>query len=368
MTRERGATAAAAAISGLTLAAGLALDSGSTLAAYLVGWVAVSAIPIGALGILMTSYLVRRQWTQALYPVLTATLQTLPVVGLCFLPVLVGIKELYPASADPQSLPPFKAVYLAPWFFAGRTVVYFAIWFATASWLRRAWKNSEAMNRSASVGLIGYALTVSLAGIDWVESLQPEFHSSIFGLLYLGMALLNGLAFAIACSLLLGRRLGQRSGYSAVLLSTILLWGYLHAMQYIVIWSGDIPDEAIWYIDRSEHGWQFALLALALGQFVFPFFALLNHRVRADRRWLFGLCALTLAMRVVEAGLLILPALKHAAPLMTGLMLPPALILVSGIFWLTLRAALRNDVAINPAAWPAHDEAGMQSTQQARRS
>jgi len=41
------------------------------------------------------------------------------------------------------------------------------------------------MLRSASAGLITYALLVSFAGIDWIESLEPEFHSSIYGLLYL---------------------------------------------------------------------------------------------------------------------------------------------------------------------------------------
>ena len=41
------------------------------------------------------------------------------------------------------------------------------------------------MTRAASVGLIVYALTVSLAGVDWMESLEPDFHSSIYGLLFL---------------------------------------------------------------------------------------------------------------------------------------------------------------------------------------
>ena len=38
---------------------------------------------------------------------------------------------------------------------------------------------------------------------------------------------------------------------AGVLVTAILMWGYMHAMQYIVIWSGDIPAEARWYIERA---------------------------------------------------------------------------------------------------------------------
>ena len=82
---------------------------------------------------------------------------------------------------------------------------------------------------------------------------------------------------------------------------------------------------------RSENGWQLALTILVFGQFVFPFFALLSARVRADRRWLLGLCALSVLMRVVEAAILILPPIDHIAPLTTAAMLVVALIFVGTI-------------------------------------
>src|SRR5436853_588307 len=126
----------------LILVVGAAVDVRSTLAAYLVAWIAVSAIPIGALGVLMTSYLVRRAWT------------------------------------DPAR-----------------------------------------MTRAASIGLMIYAPAVSLAGVDWMESLEPDFHSSIYGLLFLSFVLLAGIAFAIAGGLVLRRRIGPIRGYSALLLS-----------------------------------------------------------------------------------------------------------------------------------------------------
>ena len=319
------------ALAAILLLAGAIVDARSALAAYLVAWVALSAIPVGALGVLMVSYVVRRDWTETLHPVLTAATATIPIAGLLFIPILIFIARIYPAVSDAASLPAFKAVYLAPWFFAARAVAYIVIWSLLGGWLCAAWPERERMLRAASFGLIVYALTVSLAGVDWIESLEPDFHSSIYGLLYLCFALLDGVAFAIAAGLLLRRPLSGPDGYSALLLSTILLWAYLHGMQYIVIWSGNIPAEVVWYIKRSVNGWQAVLAVLAFGQFVFPFFALLNSRVRRDRRWLFGLCTLTLIMRGIEAAALILPAIPDLAMLPTVLMLAPALALVGFI-------------------------------------
>jgi hypothetical protein len=177
---------------------------------------------------------------------------------------------------------------------------------------------------------------------------------------------LNGLAFAIACALLIARRIGRRAAYSALLPSTILLWAYLHAMQYIVIWSGNIPDEAVWYLKRSEDGWQFALLVLAVGQFVFPFFALLSQSIRADRRWLFALCALTLVMRVLEASILVLPAEEYVAPLTTGVMLLPAVVFLSATLWWTFTFALGEEIRVSLSPRRARAKAESESEESAR--
>jgi hypothetical protein len=337
--------AALLAVSLLVLIAGVVVDIHATLAAYLVAWIALGSIPIGALGILMMSYLIRWTWTAALRPILFAAVAVLPLVAILFVPVLVWMTSVYPAAADPALLKPFKAAYLAPWFFALRAVVYFTIWSLLGLWLRHAGSDSGRMTRAASAGLIVYALSVSLAGVDWLESLEPDFHSSIYGLLFISFTLLNGLAFAIAGGLLSGRRIGSRKAYSALLLSMILVWAYLHAMQYLVIWSGNIPDEVTWYLKRSSNGWQAMFVVLSLGQLVFPFFALVIEKVRADRSWLLGLCALTLLMRCCEAAILILPALKHVNPVLAAVMLLAGLAFIATVLWSMFEAALTGRLA-----------------------
>jgi hypothetical protein len=170
---------------------------------------------------------------------------------------------------------------------------------------------------------------------------------------------LNGVAFTVGAGILQGQRIGPIRGYSALLLSTILLWAYLHAMQYIVIWSANIPDEVTWYLKRSADGWQFLLIGLALGQLIVPFFALLNERIRADRRWLLWLCGLTLVMRCCEAAILIVPPLPDVRLFLMALMLPPAFAFICGTLWWAFAAALESqDWLVNPFARTAHGEKG----------
>lgn len=288
------------------LGLGAIIDPRTALAGYLVGWVTLASIPIGGLLVLATTYLVRRAWTDGLHPILVATTASLPLCGLLFVPVLLEQSLLYPVAAG-AGVPAFKTVYLAPWVFALRTIAYFAIWSVLAVWLARAWRDSARMNRAASVTLIVASLTISLAGIDWLESLSGDFHSSIYGLLFVSFTLMSSLAFVLGFGLLSPRRIRSTRGYGAVFLGTLLLWVYLHAMQYIVIWAGNIPDEVTWYLDRAQGGWQYVIVLLVIGQFVGPFLLLLSAYVRRARAWLFSICAATLIMRGFEAALLVFP-------------------------------------------------------------
>ena len=322
-------------------AAGLLIDAKTMLASYLTAWIALSAIPIGALAVLFTSYLVRGGWTRDLHLPLSGAALTIPIMAVLFSPVLVGLKQVYPWAAGPIDLPAFKAAYLTSWFFILRAMLYFAIWTALAIWAVRAYGRDAATKRAASVGLIVWALVASWSGIDWLESVEPHFHSSIYGLLVISFDLLAGLAFGMAA--LLGFKRSQtmsNASYAGVLLSVLLLWAYLHAMQYIIIWTGNIPEEVVWYLERLDGGWGVALWALFIGQFILPFFFLLSSDIRASTTALLVLAGATLALRYLEAAVLILPPLGvgNAALLLD---LPAAALAIGGSFLLAYGTTVR---------------------------
>src|SRR5262249_46218854 len=141
--------------------------------------------------------------------------------------------------------------------------------------------------------------------------------------------------------LLMGRGTRQMSisAYSGVLLSVLLLWAYMHAMQYIIIWTGNIPEEVVWYLERLDGGWAVALWALFTGQFIVPFFILLSEKARASLAALLWLAGATLALRFLEAAVLILPPLG-VTKLALLIDLPAAVLLVSACFLLAWRAAI----------------------------
>ena len=176
--------------------------------------------------LLMTSYLVRRVWTEALHGIMVSATSVLPVLGVLLLPVLIGVKQLYPGLNQVMHCLCSRRSISRHGSSCYEAVIYFAVLSGLALWQRAAWGNPERMMRSASIGLIVWALVVSLAGIDWVELLNLKFHSSVYGLLYLCFTLLDGAAFAILVGLASGRRIGATKGYSALLLSVLLLWTY----------------------------------------------------------------------------------------------------------------------------------------------
>jgi hypothetical protein len=350
MTKPRLVTAGAIGLVGCIVAAWF--DRHALMLSWLAVAVTLAGVAAGALAVLMLTYLVRGPWTEGLHIPLVAASATLPVVGLLFIPVLLAIAWLYPWAGESVVEPgSFKAFYLAPGFFIARTVIYFVLWTALAVWARAAWRSPRRMIASASVGLILYALTASFAGIDWLESITPDFHSSLYGLLTITFQLLAGFSFVLIVAL--SRRHANTDSYGATLLALLLLWAYNHAMQYIIVWSGNLPRETVWY-EAREHGvWLVVLWALIFLQFILPFFALLSSDVRNGRRALLVLAAGTLALRFVEACLLAMP--EAGADSAMVLLALPAAALLAGAAWLRAFTVVYKRLLVSP-----HDRAPLE--------
>jgi hypothetical protein len=279
------------------------------LVAWLVCWLGWGSIPIGALALLMLVALIPGTWRQ-LYEVplrLGATL--VPIVAVAMIPLLIGVGLIYPWTAHgaTSGYAAFKAAWLSSGFFVARTIVYLVVLSLLAWGLLTVRPALRAP--IAAVGVILYAIIGSLIGIDFAESTEPNFHSSIYGLLALTNQWLAGISFAILLGLWSHHGEAPRAA-AGVLVTAILMWGYMHAMQYIVIWAGDIPAEARWYIERGRHGW-WALAWILYGvQGLISFCALLSPKVRNSSRAMIVLALVTLLMRVVEQAWLVLPGMK----------------------------------------------------------
>ena len=317
----------------LALACGI-LAPDAFFPAYLASVTALSTLSLGCLPVLMILTLVPGEPSKSLRPALEAGLATIPLTGLLFVPVLVGMTSIYPwtHSASDVGVTAFRSFWLWSPSFIARTIVYFLAFTAFAWALLRA-TSDDARKRIAVAGLIAYVPLTTFAGVDWLLSIEPKFHSSIFGLMVISQQFLGALAFAVFVTLRNARSDGESlKGIGGLLISTILLWAYLHAMQFIIIWAGNIPLEVAWYLRRGDGVWGVLLCLLALCQVFAPFLLLLFSKVRESRRWLIAIAVTTIVMRFVETAWLVLPA-RMGSPVATILSISVSIV-ATGCLWL----------------------------------
>jgi hypothetical protein len=272
--------------------------------------------------ILMMHHLTGGAWGTVIRPFLETATRTLPVLALLFLPLLLGLADVYPwARWTPEQirgskLLEHKSVYLNETAFIVRAVVYLGVWVALALLLTRG-AGPEAEGRRATLsgpGLVLYGLTVTFASIDWIMSLDPLWYSTIFGMLLAGGQVLAGMAFAILCLVLVLRAAdtpvprGPLHDVGNLLLAMVMMWAYLAFSQFLLIWCGNLPEETTWYVKRLQGGWQVLGILLIVAQFMLPFFMLLSRDLKREPRGLALVAGVVLVMRVVDLYWMVTPS------------------------------------------------------------
>jgi hypothetical protein len=300
---------------------------------YLFAYVYWSGIPIGSLAIIMLHHLSGGAWGMMIRRLLEGATRTLPALAILFLPVAFGLASLYewaqPQQVQADKVLQHKAPYLNVPFFLVRSVVYFLVWSALAYFLNK-WSRQQdetgdpelagRMETLSGPGLVFFGATVTFASFDWVMSLEPHWFSTIFGLAFIVGQVLTAFPFAVALAIILSSRRPLSEAISAVhfhdlgklLLAFVMLWAYLSFSQFLIIWSGNLPEETPYYVKRLAGGWQFFQLALILLHFALPFLLLLSRSLKRSGDKLLKVVTLILVMRFVDLYLQISPTGHHA--------------------------------------------------------
>ena len=305
--------------------------------------------------ILMIHHLTGGQWGWALRGVATAAARTLPWLALLFLPLVLGLHDLYPWANWPadqiagSQILSQKALYLNVPFFLVRAGAYFALWLVfgllVLRWQERVPDLADSpearrLRTLCGPGLVAYGLGATFAAFDWVMSLEPFWYSTIFGAMFATGQVLSAFAFAIAALLFLARP-EELEGVithkhlrdlGSLLLAFVMLWAYLNFSQYLLIYSGNLPEETRWYRHRLVGGWDFVALLLVLLHFVLPFLLLLSRDVKQRPRALASVAALLLVMRLVDRYWMIVPAFAPWKGLRLHWMDVAALVGVGGVW------------------------------------
>ena len=316
-------------------AIGFVIDRDQFFQSWLIGFIFCLGLALGSLGLLMLQHLSGGQWGLVGRRVFEAASSTLPLLALFFIPVLVGMPTLFKWTNEElvkgDSILQAKEPYLNVQFFIARAIVYFLFWIVCA-WLLNKWstaqdRGEEAVTPAGMVrfrtlsgpGLLILVLTITFATTDWVMSLDPHWFSTIFGLMFTAGFGLSAFALTIAVLASVGPEgafagiLNKRHFHDLgkLLLAFTMLWAYLNFSQFLIIWSGNLPEEIPWYIERMRGGWGVIAILLIVGHFFLPFLLLLSADIKKQPRLLAWVAIFILAMRLVDTIFLIGPTFSH---------------------------------------------------------
>ncbi|MHB8303913.1 MAG: hypothetical protein ACYDC6_13935, partial [Acidobacteriaceae bacterium] len=208
-----------------------------------------------------------------------------------------------------------------------RGLIYFAIWGAFVYFLNRwslqrdtdtrhgNWYWQKRFENLSGAGMVVYAITLSAASIDWVMSLDPTWYSSIYGMLFLVAQGYAALAFVTLVTLALSQddpiktilRVTEQHDLGKLLFAFVMLNIYIAFAQYLVIWSGNLPEEIRWYLDRITGGWGIVIGLDFAFHWLIPFTLLLSRDIKRNKVKLAAICCVMLFARYLDNFWLIAP-------------------------------------------------------------
>lgn len=298
---------------------------------YLLGVLAVTGLTLGCLGLVLLRNLTRGAWAFPLIRFLEAGVAMLPLVLVLFIPILLNLSRIYPwAGAEAGNSEFFKhrSSFLNTNFFIIRTVAYFAYWmfvgFVLIAWNRKQDEDGDpnwAIKRTnfAAPATVFFVITVTIAWTDWIMSLEEHWFSTIFGLLAIVGQALSAMAFVTLLAIHASKyepfrdvvdRV-MRKDWGNLLLTFTILWAYMSFSQYLIIWSGNLPEEITYYLDRREGNWLLVGVALILFHFLLPFFLLLSSRLKRTPRMLANVAGFILFIRAVDWVWTVIPSARR---------------------------------------------------------
>lgn len=337
--------------------------------AYLLAYTFWHGIALGSMALLMVQHLSGGAWGVVIRRPLEAAASTMPAMAVLFLPIIPGMHDLYhwthaDALADP--LIASKAAYLNAPFFLARAAAYFAIWIAMVHFLLKWSKLQDETGdpiytRKLSIlsggGLVVYSITITLAMVDWLMSVNPHWFSTMWGPLFMVGGALAALAMMIAVLVMFSAsapmdrvlNAGHFHDLGKLLFAFLMMWAYLAFSQFLIIYSANLKEEVPHYLARSQGGYQYVTIALILLHFAVPYAILLSRDIKREFTKLRIVALWLVFMRVIDYYWTIAPEFH---PTMSVTLLDVALpIGLGGIFVALFAMKLQSQPLL-----PLHDD------------
>ena len=327
---------------------GAATKTDVFLRCYLVGYMLGLGLSLGCLGLLMLQYLTKGNWGFLIRRQLEAGSRNLWMMLVLFLPIAIGVfsGHLYPwadqAKLPAEDLSQFKLqTYLTPKFWALRAAIYFATWIALAVLLNKWGRQqdfedapdlprSRRYQKLCGPGMVIFCITVTLAVVDWIMSLDIHWYSTMYGLIFIDGQGLLAMSFMIimAAALFKYRPMSEvlvprtLHDLGNLTLAMVMLFAYFSFSQFLIIWSGNLPEEIHWFRDRINDRWGAVALAIVLLHFAIPFFLLLNKPIKRNLNTLVSVVVIICVARYLDMLWYIVPNFLHNVVVVNGVPAP----------------------------------------------
>ena len=325
------------------------------LRAYLLGYMMCFGFAGGGLALLMVQYVSGGKWGLLLRRPLEAMTRTLWVVGLMFVPIAFFMKHLYQWALYPTAAATARALanhaitleqaltanakraMLNPVSAIVQTVFIFAV-LLTITFFLNKWSMQRDADPAAGtqssfdywrtktenlsgIGIFIYVLLLTDGAILWIKSLDVTWYSSIWGLQFLVGQGYGVLALGILSVILLSRyepmktllRTTEQHDLGKFLFAFVMLNIYLTFAEFLIIWSGNIPDEIPWYLARIHGGWWYICSLDFVCHWLIPFCLLLSRDLKRNKTKMIWLTCFMIFARCVDLFWLIEPNFKDAA-------------------------------------------------------
>jgi hypothetical protein len=312
---------------------GLFMDAQHFWQSYLFAYIFWAGLTLGCLGIFFLHNVVGGNWGVAVRRLVESGLKTLPLVALLVLPLLFfALPTLYKWTDAGYRAEHFatghKAAYLNPPWFIIRTILYFAIWFFSGFRILKMANEHDRTGDPAlfkrikarsAPALLVFVITTSLAFIDWIMSLEPDWYSTIYGWMFTVGEVLLTFSFLVAVLVLLSKREPFASFLTSqhyhdignLMLAFTMLWAYMSFAQFLIIWAENLPDEIPWYVRRFSGGWGYIAWTIAIFHFFVPFFLLLLRFVKKNPTRLRTLAIWIIIMKILDVFWIVVPAFRQ---------------------------------------------------------
>ncbi|HUA91347.1 MAG TPA: hypothetical protein VL991_02210 [Terracidiphilus sp.] len=321
------------------------------LRAWVLGLMVTFGFAVGGLAMLMVQYCSGGKWGLLLRRPLEAMSRTLPLVFVYWAVTAIFMKKLYlwavytTREATESALQAgriseiqahclnFKRPMLNPVTYIWASILCFVIW-----WFYQWRLNSLALKRDAEgpettpywikkfenvsgLGIVIYSVTMTAASIYWVMSLDPTWFSTVYGLLYLVEQGFQVLALAIIVAIALSKaepfktilRQTEQHDLGKLAFAFVMLNIYLNFGQFLIIWSGNLPNEISWYLDRIRGHWGIIITLDFIFHWLIPFSMLLSRDIKRNKKRLTRVCQFMVFATAFNQFWLIEPNFRDAA-------------------------------------------------------